>query len=200
MSGVFFQGLGISAGLIMAIGAQNAYVLSLGIRKNYHKTAALICAICDAVLISLGIAGVGTVVASDPMLTFYAGWGGAMFLFWYATKSLISALKKESMDTVNSGNQSLKAIITTTAAFTLLNPHVYLDTLVLLGSIGGQYPAEDRTLFALGACTASFIWFFTLSIGAGFLAPVFRNPKAWKVLDLVVCLIMCVIAFQIIPE
>lgn len=134
-------------------------MLTLGIRKQYHLVAALIRAVCDTFLILLGVAGVGTALASNPQLAFYAGWGGALFLFWYGSKSLISVFKKESLTIEVGENQSLRTVISTTLAITLLNPHVYLNTIVLLGSISSQYPAGDRALFALGASSASFLWF-----------------------------------------
>jgi L-lysine exporter family protein LysE/ArgO len=199
ISTVFFQGMGISGGLIIAIGAQNAYLLSLGIRREHHRIAALICAVLDISLIMLGVAGVGTAVASSPELAVYVSWGGGIFLFLYGGKSLLSVFKKVTMGVDCRQRQTLKTVVLTTLALTLLNPHVYLDTVVLLGSISSRYPVEERTFFALGACTASTLWFFTLSTGASRLAPVFKNPNSWKILDLVICCTMWSIAYQILP-
>lgn len=194
----FAQGFGIGGGLIVAIGAQNAFVLSQGVRRNYPITIALICALCDATLILLGVAGVGSIVANNPLLGQITVWGGAAFLVWYGALSLRSALRGGTLETDGGKASSLRAIITTTLALTLLNPHVYLDTLVLLGSISGQFEGMQRWIFGFGAVSASFLWFFSLSIGAGFLAPLFRKKIAWRILDGLVCIVMWSIAASLV--
>lgn len=194
MSVSFIQGFGIGGGLIIAIGAQNAFVLSQGVRRNYPVTIALVCALCDSVLIMLGVTGVGSAVASSSLLSQLTVWGGALFLLWYGALAFRSALQGNVLETNGNKVKTFKAVVATTLAITLLNPHVYLDTLVLLGSISGHYQGSQRILFGAGAMTASFLWFFTLSLGAGFLAPIFRKKSAWRILDGVVCLTMWSIA------
>jgi len=195
---VFIQGFGIGGGLIVAIGAQNAFVLSQGVRRSYPLTIALICSLCDAALILLGIAGVGGLVAGNPLLGQITAWGGAAFLVWYGALSLRSAIKGGTLEADGGCTSSLRAVVTTTLALTLLNPHVYLDTLVLLGSISGQFAGAQRWLFGVGAISASFLWFFSLSLGAGLLAPLFRKKIAWRILDGMVCLVMWSIAASLV--
>ena len=194
----FIQGAGVGGGLIIAIGAQNAFVLSQGVRRNHPFQIALLCGFCDAVLILLGVSGVGTLVASSPLLGQIAAWGGALFLFWYGMRSLQSALRGGTLETDSTNKQSLSAALGATLAVTLLNPHVYLDTLVLLGSISGQFPGNERFLFGAGAMTASFTWFFALSLGAGLLAPLFRKQLAWRILDTLVFLTMWGIGLSLV--
>ncbi|WP_136808377.1 LysE/ArgO family amino acid transporter [Desulfosediminicola flagellatus] len=196
----FLQGMGTGAGLIIAIGAQNAFVLSQGVRREHNWLVAFICSLCDAVLIFIGAAGVGLAVAKNPMLREIAGWGGALFLVYYGFCSMKAAFKAEALDDSTTDTYSSRwAILVATLAVTLLNPHVYLDTLVLIGSLSGQFDADGRYLFALGASVASFIWFYALSLGGSLLAPVFKSRNAWRVLDFLVCMTMWVIAWQIVP-
>lgn len=198
MTFAFLQGFGIGGGLILAIGAQNAFVLSQGIKKNYPLVIASICILCDATLILVGIGGVGAAVATNPLLSNIATWGGAIFLFWFGLNSLKSALKGGTLDTSNENTLSLKRIVITTFAITLLNPHVYLDTVVLLGSISGQFPNEERIIFGMGAITASVIWFLSLSMGARILAPIFKKQISWRILDGLVCCTMWTIATSLL--
>lgn len=195
----FIQGIGIGAGLIVAIGAQNVFVFSQGVRKEHHWLVALICSLCDALLIFLGAAGVGTVVAASQLLQDVAGWGGAIFLGWYGFKALCSAVKVESLRVNNETYSSRWAVVMATLGVTLLNPHVYLDTLLLLGGASGRFPGNDRYLFALGASSASLFWFHTLSLSGTVLAPFFQSPRAWRILDCLVCCTMWTIAVQLIP-
>jgi L-lysine exporter family protein LysE/ArgO len=194
----FLQGIGIGAGLIIAIGAQNAFVLTQGIRKQHHRLIALICSASDMLLIFLGAAGVGAVVAANPVWQKYAAWLGAMFLFWLGLKALLGALTKKKLAVRQEKTLTRQAAILTTLALTFLNPHVYLDTVLLLGGLGGQYPPQERYLFALGASVSSFLWFFSLAIGGTFLAPLFLKSTAWKILDLVVCATMWSISWQLL--
>ncbi len=195
----FLQGFGIGAGLIIAIGAQNSFVLTQGVKKQHIFLIPFICSLCDALLILAGAAGVGTFVASKPQIAYYAGIGGALFLFWYGLKSLISAFNGTAQEKGKHVKNGVKAIIFTTLALSLLNPHVYLDTVVLLGSISGQFEGMTRFIFALGACTASFVWFFSLSYGGTLLEPLFRKPLSWKILDFSICIVMWSIALSIWP-
>ena len=196
----FVKGFGVGGGLIVAIGAQNAFVLSQGIRQNHHLVIALICSVCDALLICAGVAGVGAMLAANQAMTTVAAWAGAAFLFWYGFRAFRSALKSSALETDDAGPTSLRSAIFITLAVTLLNPHVYLDTVLLLGSISAQIPGMARYLFGAGAMTASVVWFFSLSVGGKLLAPVFRQPKAWKILDGLVCATMWTIAVTLIRQ
>ena len=191
-------GLGTSAGLIVAIGAQNAFVLSQGLRRQHHWPIAGLCSFFDALLITIGVAGMGLLISESPLWMEIARWGGAIFLVVYGVRSLYSAFNPK--DSLNGGDTAsgLGKAILMTLAVTLLNPHAYLDTVVLLGSIGGQYPVEERFWFAAGAVSFSFVWFFGLAIAARFLQPVFAKAKAWQVLDTLVCLTMWAIALNLL--
>ena len=194
----FFEGAGTGAGLIIAIGAQNAYVLAQGIRREYYLLVAAICSLCDIFLIAIGVSGVGTLVASNPLLQKTAAWGGAIFLAYYGFLALKSARSDEALALKEQQTASLKTVLASSFAVSLLNPHVYLDTVVLLGGIGGQFATTDRLLFASGASLSSIVWFFSLSIGGKLLAPFFQKPMAWKILYSFVCLVMWVIAAQLL--
>jgi L-lysine exporter family protein LysE/ArgO len=190
------QGFSLGASLIIAIGSQNAFVLRQGLRKEYVFTICTICFLCDALLILLGAGGFGTLVASSQKLMLIARWGGAIFLFFYGARSFLSAFKSEALIADASENlaQGLAWAIATTFALTLLNPHVYLDTVILLGSIAGQLPKSQRAAFAIGAVCASLIWFYGLGYGSRILAPLFRKQLAWKVLDVSIGGVMWLIA------
>jgi L-lysine exporter family protein LysE/ArgO len=194
----FLKGFGTSAGLIIAIGAQNAFVLSQGVRRDHHLVVPLICSFFDALFITVGILGVGTAVAANPTLTLAAAWGGAAFLFWYGTGSFRSAIKGGHLETNEGEATSLKKAVLTTLAVTLLNPHFYLDTLVLMGSISGQIPLTERPWFGVGAAMASFVWFFLLSIAGKLLAPLFKKQIAWRILDTLVGVTMWSIALSLL--
>lgn len=194
----FFQGMAVGAGLIIAIGAQNSFVLTQGIRRKHRALVASVCSLSDILLIFAGVAGVGAVIATNVTFRSFAAWGGAAFLFWYGLKSLVSAVKGGVLLTDNGKEQSWKIVLTTALAFTFLNPHVYLDTVVLIGGISAQYNGNDRYLFATGAGLSSLIWFFLLAYGASFLAPLFRKQIAWRILDTIVCLVMWIIAIQLL--
>ena len=193
------KGCFTSAGLIIAIGAQNAFVLKQGLMKNQVFATALFCAFVDALLIGVGVGGLGSLFTSSPILLFVAKWGGAAFLIWYGYRSFRSIFRSQALH-LKAGNEdrpSLKATLLTLAAVSFLNPHVYLDTVVLLGSIGSQFTSAERPFFAAGAMIVSFIWFFSLCYGARLLAPLFQNPKAWKVLDFLIGCIMWAIALSL---
>lgn len=196
----FIQGFGVSGGLIVAIGAQNAFVLSQSIRRNHHLLIALICSLCDAALIVAGVGGMGSVLASQPVLTHAATWGGAIFLIGCGYRAFRSALKGGQLEPDQDISRSLKSVVSITLAVTLLNPHVYLDTVVLLGSISAQIPVGSRWFFGAGAVSASFVWFFTLGLGGQMLAPFFRNRSAWKILDGTVCVTMWAVAASLIHQ
>ncbi|OKH89778.1 LysE/ArgO family amino acid transporter [Thalassospira sp. TSL5-1] len=197
----YATGLGLGASAIIAIGAQNAFVLSQGLRRNYPVLIALVCALCDAVLIAAGVAGLGTLVASYPPLTKVAAWGGGAFLIWYGCSAFIRVFQDEKLTETSNSTKGWRAILTATLAITLLNPHVYIDTVVVLGGIGGQFPATERLAFALGAISASFIWFFTIALGAAWLAPYIARPITWKIIDTVTAGVMWMVAWHLLaPE
>lgn len=198
MSIAFLKGLGMGAGLIMAIGAQNAFVLRQGLLKRYVFVSALICSLCDMALISAGVAGMGSLIMAHPALLALAKWGGAAFLCWCGMRSAIAAFKAGGLDATTQGVESHAAAIATALSFSLLNPHVYLDTVVLLGAVGGQQEGDGRIEFALGAMSASVLWFFGLGYGARLLAPLFARPMAWRILDGLIAVVMWGLAISLL--
>lgn len=199
----WLQGLAIGFGLIVAIGAQNAFVLRQGLRRRYRLPVALVSALGDIVLIALGVGGLGSLIAGRPLLAAGATWGGAAFLIWFGIRSLRSAFHPGSLDVSRQadGPNGVKAAVLTALGFSLLNPHVYVDTVVVLGGIGAQIDAGmARAAFGLGAMTASTLWFFGLTYGAGLLAPLFQRPLAWRILDTAIAAIMWFIAASLIWE
>lgn len=194
------KGFGTGGALIIAIGAQNAFVLKQGILKNHVFATVLICAVTDAALILIGLGGFGKILTSSPFLLELARWGGVAFLLYYGFRSFRAVFKTESLTfALNKKNlPSLKASLTTALALSLLNPHVYLDTVVLLGSIGAQFPAWERPYFALGAILASFSWFFSMGYGARYLGPLFQKSLSWKILDFIIGCIMTILALTLI--
>jgi L-lysine exporter family protein LysE/ArgO len=184
MLSYFLKGFGLSAGLIVAIGAQNAHVLKSGLRREHVGMTVAICIACDIVLIATGISGMGALVQGNPVLLAVARWGGVAFLSWYGVRALRAALHDDALRidqpaVASSARQAALAIF----ALTLLNPHVYLDTIVLLGSIGAQQSSEGKPWFATGAMSAAAAWFISLGFGARLLAPWFAKPSAWRMLD-----------------
>lgn len=193
----FVRGLGLGASLIVAIGAQNVFVLRQGLRREQAGVVALICAGCDAFLISLGAAGFGTLIAHVPGLARLASWGGALFLLFYGLQAFRRALSPNQLETADTLTAP-RGVIVAAFSVSLLNPHVYLDTVVLVGGLAGQYTALPRLSFAFGAILASILWFFSLAFGAAYLAPLFRRPKSWQILDCVVGVVMWVLAFTLV--
>lgn len=196
----FLQGFGIGAGLIAAIGAQNGFVLAQGVRKNHHFVVALICIGCDAVLISAGVGGLGGIVAANSGWTVWMTRLGAAFLAAYGFFALRSAVRGGGLAVDDRPPLSLKATVGATLAVTLLNPHVYLDTVVLLGSVSSGLHGSGRWLFWGGAVCASALWFLGLSLGGQLLAPIFRKKCAWRVLDTLVCAVMWTIAWSLLSS
>ncbi len=195
---VFIAGFSLGFSLILAIGSQNAFVLKQGIKKQHVFLICTLCALSDAILIALGVAGFGVIVKQYPAIEEYARYGGALFLLAYAMLSFKSALSKNhALKPEATLQHSTLKVVAICLAFTWLNPHVYLDTMVLLGSISTQYEGK-QLLFALGAISASFIFFFSLGYGARLLAPLFQNPKAWKILEVIVGFTMLFIAFILV--
>lgn len=194
----YLQGFAVGGGLIIAIGAQNAFVLSQGVRRHYPIQTALVCSISDALLILLGVTGVGAVVALNPVYAQWATGLAALFLLFYGWRAFRSACVEQSMELHDSRAPTRSKLLLATLAFTYLNPHVYLDTLVLIGTLSGDFGQTERYLFGFGAMSASCAWFFSLSLGAGLLAPLFRKPIAWRCLDGFVCLTMWSIAASLL--
>lgn len=194
----FLQGFGAAGGLIVAIGAQNAFVLSQGVRRNHHFIIALVCIVCDIVFISAGIAGFGRTVSTNPLLSQLVAWGGAGFLFFYGLRSFRSAFRGASMDISERTAMTMKTAIITTLAVTLLNPHFYLDTVILLGSVSSQFHGESRLYFWVGSVSASTLWFISLTLGGQMLAPLFKKQISWRILDSIVCATMWGIAVLLI--
>ncbi|KJY84850.1 amino acid transporter [Vibrio galatheae] len=194
----FLAGFSLGLSLILAIGSQNAFVLKQGLKNQHVFVICAVCAISDAILISLGVAGFGAIIAHYPAIEIMARYGGAVFLFTYAFLSFKSALTAHhGMNAAEQNNTSLLKAVSICLAFTWLNPHVYLDTVVLLGSISTQYQ-PNQFQFACGAIIASLIFFFSLGYGARFLAPLFKKPKSWKILEFLVGIIMSSIALSLI--
>ena len=192
---VFAQGLLLSLGLIVAIGAQNAFVLRQGLRREHVRSVVAFCAVADAVLITAGVFGMAQALGDRPMLARGLALGGAVFLAVYGWRALQRARQISALDVTASGQTlSRGAALAQAAAFTLLNPHVYLDTVLLVGSIGAQQPAPLQGWFAAGASTASLLWFSALGFGARWLAPWFARPRAWQVLDALIGVTMWVLS------
>lgn len=195
----YIEGFVMGAGLIIAIGAQNAFVLKQGIRREHRSVIAWICSISDALLITLGIAGMGFLFNSNPLLTKIISFAGSAYLAWLGFKCFLSAARGESLEVESSGNNglSLKKAVITALALTYLNPHVYLDTVVMLGGFGASRPAGLRPFFGLGAASASFIWFFSLAYSGSILAPFFKDKSAWRILDTGIGFVMFYIAVKL---
>lgn len=194
----YLTGFTMGLTLIVAIGAQNAFVLRQGLRGDHVFAICLACAVSDALLITLGVGAFRQIATIMPALEPAMRYAGAAFLFWYGAKSLQSALRSSQVLVAASGNIApLSTTLMTCLALTWLNPHVYLDTVVLLGTISTQFPGAEA-VFGAGAVTASFVFFFSLGYGARYLRPVFANPSAWRVLEGVIALTMWLIAVKLL--
>lgn len=196
---VFFAGMTMGLSLIVAIGAQNAFVLRQGLRNEHVFAVCLACALSDAILIVVGVTSFGKMATWLPWLDPVMRYGGAAFLIWYGARSVRSALRSTKALTVGASTERGELVRTLLAclAITWLNPHVYLDTVVLLGTISTQFPGFEFS-FAAGAVAASFLFFFALGYGARWLRPVFAKPSAWRLLEAIIALVMWAIAFKLI--
>ena len=192
---VFFQSLLLSLGLIVAIGAQNAFVLRQGLRREHVGVVVLFCAIADATLIAAGVLGMAQALGDSPALANALALAGVAFLTWYGWQAWRRARSTSALQ-ADEGEAAPKrwAVLAQAAAFTLFNPHVYLDTVLLVGSIGAQQPAPLRAWFIAGASAGSLLWFGSLGFGARWLAPWFAQPRAWQILDRLIALTMWVLA------
>ncbi|ELM6623239.1 amino acid transporter [Vibrio fluvialis] len=195
---ILLQGFGFGATMIIPIGAQNAYVLNQGIKRNHHLTTATICSFLDIFFISLGIFGGGAILSQSELLLTFVAVGGIAFLTFYGLQSWKSAFTAQSEENATTTTaRGRRAVILGTLAVTVLNPHLYLDTVVILGSIGGQFEGNDRLSFAIGTIMASFVWFYSLSIGAAKLAPTLSRPRVKQAIDIGVALMMFGIAIAL---
>ena len=202
MLSAFFTGLFLGLSLIVAIGAQNAFVIRSGILRNHIFFIALFCAISDSLLIILGIAGISFFLKDfiNEFSNIIFGFS-ALWLFSYGILRIRSALIYNSITINNKAkSSSLLKAISIIAVFTFANPHVYLDTMILIGSVSQQFFEINRIYFAIGACSASFVWFFTIAYGAKLLTPIMIKPSHWRTLDLLIALIMFVIAFNLASQ
>jgi L-lysine exporter family protein LysE/ArgO len=187
-------GLLTGLSLIIAIGAQNAFVLRQGIRREHVTVVVAICALSDAVLIIAGTLGIGVLVTTFPVVLDVLKWGGVLYLLWFAFTSFRSALRTQGLK--EDAARSAGSVVATTLALTWLNPHVYLDTVVMLGNLANQYGAE-RWLFAGGAAAGSVLWFTGLGVGARTLARPLARPAVWRVIDVVIGVVMVAIAVRL---
>ena len=189
----FLPGFLTGISLIIAIGAQNAFVIRQGLTKKHVLLVVGICAISDALLILLGVAGLGALISGLPWLLEIIRWFGVAYLTWFGIKSLISAFKTQSLDASGAQSGSAKKVVLAVLGFTFLNPHVYLDTVILLGSIGNQF-GQDKWWFALGAMVGSVVWFSSIGFGAKAASRFMSKPVFWKILDSLIAVVMFSIA------
>ncbi|TBA66975.1 LysE/ArgO family amino acid transporter [Rhizobium ruizarguesonis] len=195
---IYGTGLMMGLSLIVAIGAQNAFILRQGLRNEHVFAVCLACAVSDAALIVLGVTSLQQIARFMPWLDPVMRYGGAIFLVWYGARSLYSALRSSAVLTAGEAKtSSFRQTLATCLALTWLNPHVYLDTVVLLGTISTRYPGEQAS-FAAGAVTGSFLFFFSLGYGATRLRPIFSKPSSWRVLETLVAFTMWIIAFKLL--
>jgi L-lysine exporter family protein LysE/ArgO len=197
-SASFATGLLLGGSLIVAIGAQNAFVLRQGLRREHVAAVVAVCVLLDILLMALGVSGLGAALAGQPGLLQLATIGGAGVLAWYGLAAFRRCFSPQALDAARSGApQSLGRVVLQALSLSLLNPHVYLDTVLLVGAIGAKQPAGTQGAFLLGACLASGLWFTALGFGARLLSPLFARPVAWRVLDAVVGLTLWWIAAQL---
>ena len=182
--------------LIVAIGAQNAFVLRQGIRREHIGAVVAVCMAGDALLIVAGTAGIGALVTRFPEALEVLRWAGAAYLLWFAARSFMAAVKPSTL--AEQAPKSKNSVIATTAALTFLNPHVYLDTVVLLGSLANQQGADLRWVFAAGAVTGSVLWFSALGYGARALAGVLGSPRTWRWIDAAIGVLMLALAIRLV--
>jgi L-lysine exporter family protein LysE/ArgO len=192
------SGFLLGASLIIAIGAQNAFILRQGLLRQHVFILSLICALSDAVLIALGVGGLGSLIGQVPILIKLVTAAGALFLATYAVIAFRRAFHPQAMTAAKSADGGLKAAIAACLAFTFLNPHVYLDTVVLLGGLSAAYEGSARLAYGGGAALASFVWFFGLGYGARLLEPLFARPAAWRVLDVLIGIVMAGLALSLV--
>lgn len=192
----YFAGLAVGGSLIIAIGAQNATLLRVGLRRHHVGAAVAVCVLGDASLIALGIGGLGSILSNAHTILTAMRWLGALYLAWFAVRSFHAAWRGGQI--LEEGNQPSRAsIVLTMAAVTWLNPHVYVDTVMVLGTVSTQF-APHAWYFGAGALTCSTVWFSTLGFGARYLRPFFRSPRTWRILDLLVGLVVTSVAISLL--
>jgi L-lysine exporter family protein LysE/ArgO len=200
---LWVKGFATSLGLIVAIGAQNAFVLRQGLKREHVAIVVAFCALSDAALIAAGVAGLGLLLQSVPQAMTAIRWAGAVFLMWYGWCALRRAVAPQAMTAAADGALSLHACLGLLAAFTFLNPHVYLDTVVLVGGLAHSQSSPHHLSpwwFGAGAMSASLVWFAALGYGARWLTPVFAKPAAWRVLDFSIALVMAILALTLLLQ
>ncbi|MBA0160224.1 arginine exporter ArgO [Pectobacterium versatile] len=198
MWAVYLQGVLLGAAMILPLGPQNAFVMNQGIRRQYHLMVALLCALSDMVLIAAGIFGGSALLSQSSLLLGAVTWGGVAFLLWFGWGAMKTAFSKNiALASAEVMKQNRWRIIATMLAVTWLNPHVYLDTFVVLGSLGSQFADDARSWFALGTMTASFTWFFALALLASWLAPWLNTPRVQRVINFFVGVVMWGIGLQL---
>lgn len=198
MLNAVFAGFALGGSLIVAIGAQNAFVIRQGVLGQHVFWICLFCAISDAILIWSGVYGMGVVAQTLPWFIPMLTYGGAAFLIWYGIKAFRRVLKPQALSEEGRTASNLFMALATCAAFTWLNPHVYLDTLILVGTIANARPVGEHATFALGATLASFLWFFGIGYGAKALRGPLSKPMVWRVIDLLIAFIMFYLAFKLL--
>ena len=193
----YVNGLLVAAGLIIAIGAQNAFVLAQSLRREHHLPVAALCILCDVVLVSAGVFGLAAVLVANPLLLQITRWSGVAFLLFYGVVALRRAAHPQALqEETQQGPRSLQSVLLAALAVTLLNPHVYLDTVLLIGSLGAQQPEPGA--YTLGAASASTLWFLILALGGAWLAPWLARPLTWRLIDLGVAAMMFTVAAQLV--
>jgi L-lysine exporter family protein LysE/ArgO len=192
------SGFLLGGSLIVAIGAQNAFVIRQGVLKSHVFWVCLFCSVCDAALIWAGVFGLGALIKAVPLFIPVMTYGGAAFLIWYGIKALLRALKPTGMGASGETAGTLKSALLACAGFTLLNPHVYLDTVILVGSIANARPPGEQTAFAIGASLASLVWFFGLGYGAKAMSQWLGRPRVWQAIDVLIAAVMFLIAFKLL--
>jgi L-lysine exporter family protein LysE/ArgO len=192
----FVPGFLTGLSLIIAIGAQNAFVIRQGLKKQHVFLVVIICSVIDAALIALGIGGLGAVISGLPWLLEVIRWVGVAYLTWFGIKSIINATKTQSLDASGTESKSAGKVAATIVGLTLLNPHVYLDTVIFVGGIGNTF-GENRWFFAFGAMLASVVWFFSIGYGARAASRYMSKPVFWKVLDSIIAVIMFTLAVSL---
>lgn len=195
---VYLSALGLAAGQIVGIGPQNAYVIRQGIGRSHVLPIVLVCILCDVFFIAAGVWGVGAWISRHAELLNWVIWGGAAFITFLGVRSLRSALTPKQLDDLGGVEKSRNAAIKTILLVTLVNPYVWIDTVVLIGSVSSAYGAENKGAFLLGCLTASLVWFFGIGFFAGKLAPWFASPKSWRILDGVIACIMFLTAGMLV--
>ncbi|MCQ1957775.1 LysE/ArgO family amino acid transporter [Arthrobacter sp. zg-Y826] len=196
MLSIWVTGMVTGLGLIVAIGAQNAFVLRQGLRREHIGVVVALCIVSDALLILGGTAGIGALVSRFPAVLEILRWAGAAYLAWWGIRSLISAAKPSVLEA--QAPRAKGTVILTTLALTFLNPHVYLDTVVLLGSLANHYGSDTRWFFAAGAVLGSVLWFTALGYGARSLSTVLNRPRTWQIVDLLIGVVMLVLAVRLV--